>query len=83
MKYTGRITIVTIAFIFIAVIRVYGVLYLNYSPFNFPFFGMVIILIFWWLGKQYDMVKFLSEKDVLTKVYNRIKCFSIYQIYYC
>jgi diguanylate cyclase (GGDEF)-like protein len=71
MKYTGRITIVTVALILIVAIRIYGNLYLNYSPINFPYFGMVIILIFWWLGKQYDTVKFLSEKDFLTKIYNR------------
>jgi diguanylate cyclase (GGDEF)-like protein len=71
MKYTGRIAIVAVALVLIVVIRVYGLLYLNYSPANFPFFGIVIILIFWWLGKQYDTVKFLSEKDVLTKIYNR------------
>ena len=29
------------------------------------------MLVFWWLGKQYDMVKFLSEIDPLTKIYNR------------
>jgi diguanylate cyclase (GGDEF)-like protein len=71
MKYTGRITIVIVTLVLILVIRVYGVLYLNYSPFKFPFFGMVIILIFWWLGKKYDMVKFHSERDALTKIYNR------------
>jgi diguanylate cyclase (GGDEF)-like protein len=71
MKYTGRITIVTVAFILIAAVRIYGFLYLNYSPITFPFFGIIIILIFWLLGKQYDTVKFLSEKDVLTKLYNR------------
>jgi diguanylate cyclase (GGDEF)-like protein len=71
MKYTGRIAIVTIALVFIVLARVYGMIYLNYSPINFPFFGMFILLIFWWLGKQYDTVKFLSVKDVLTKLYNR------------
>jgi diguanylate cyclase (GGDEF)-like protein len=71
MKYTGRITIVTVAFIFIVAARLYGIYYLNYSLFKIPFFGIIIILIFWWLGKQYDTVKFLSEKDFLTKIYNR------------
>jgi diguanylate cyclase (GGDEF)-like protein len=71
MKFTGRIAVVTIALVSIVVVRVYGMLYFNYSPINFPFVGIFILLIFWWLGKQYDTVKFLSEKDVLTKLYNR------------
>jgi diguanylate cyclase (GGDEF)-like protein len=71
MKYTGRIAIVAVALVSIIVIRMYGIFYLNYSSTKFPFIGMFIILIFWWLGKKYDMVKFLSEKDVLTKIYNR------------
>jgi diguanylate cyclase (GGDEF)-like protein len=71
MKYTGRIAIVTVTLVFIIIIRGYGFLYLNYSPIKFPLIGIIIILIFWWLGKQYDMVKFLSDKDALTKIYNR------------
>jgi diguanylate cyclase (GGDEF)-like protein len=71
MKYTGRISILIVALVLIVIIRGYGILYLDYSPSRFPFFGVIIILIFWWLGKKYDMVKFLSEKDVLTKIYNR------------
>ncbi|MDB5056521.1 MAG: hypothetical protein JWM44_4571, partial [Bacilli bacterium] len=71
MKYTGRIAIVTVTLVFIIIIRVYGFLYLNYSPIKFPLIGIIIILIFLWLGKQYDMVKFLSDKDALTKIYNR------------
>jgi diguanylate cyclase (GGDEF)-like protein len=71
MKYTGRITIVLVALVLIIVIRVYGMLYYNYPPHRFPFFGVTILLIFWWLGKKYDMVKFLSERDALTKIYNR------------
>ena len=29
------------------------------------------MFVFLWLGKQYDMVKFLAENDTLTKIYNR------------
>ena len=39
------------------------------------YFHIIVSVFFciigWWLGKQYDMVKFSSEKDVLTNVYNR------------
>lgn len=43
----------------------------NNVTFRFPFFTIVIIPISYWLGKQYDMVKYLSENDSLTKIYNR------------
>ncbi|WP_162463328.1 GGDEF domain-containing protein [Paenibacillus psychroresistens] len=71
MKYTGRIAIVSIAIIIIFVIRIYGHFNYDVPIYQFPFFGLVIILVFWLLGKQYDHVKFLSEKDVLTKLHNR------------
>jgi diguanylate cyclase (GGDEF)-like protein len=71
MRYTGRIAIITVALLMIAIIRLYGFLYLDYSPKQFPYFAIFILLVFWWLGKRYDTVKFLSEKDTLTKIYNR------------
>jgi diguanylate cyclase (GGDEF)-like protein len=30
-----------------------------------------LCIVGWWLGKQYDKVNFLSEKDPLTEIYNR------------
>jgi diguanylate cyclase (GGDEF)-like protein len=71
MKYKGRIFVVTVVLVLILIIRGYGILYYNYPPFKFPFLGLIILLVFWWLGKQYDMVKFLSEKDTVTNIYNR------------
>lgn len=71
MKYTGRIVIVSVAFVLILTIRIYGNVYYNYPLFQFPLFGIIATLSTWWLGGQYDKVKFLSEKDVLTKIYNR------------
>lgn len=71
MKYTGRIGLVAIAVILSFGIRIYGVLYYNFPAYQFPFVGIIILLIFWKLGEQYDKVKFLSEKDVLTKLNNR------------
>ncbi|WP_404328349.1 GGDEF domain-containing protein [Mesobacillus maritimus] len=36
------------------------------------FIGLpVMIMLAWWFGKQYDVVKYYSEKDTLTKLYNR------------
>ncbi|OGX61635.1 MAG: hypothetical protein A2189_02780 [Paenibacillus sp. RIFOXYA1_FULL_44_5] len=71
MKYTGRMIIVTISLVCVLIARVYGNLYYNYPTFQFPILGISFVIIFWWLGGKYDQVKFLSEKDALTKVYNR------------
>lgn len=36
------------------------------------FIGLpVMIMLAWWFGRQYDVVKYNSEKDTLTKLYNR------------
>ena len=71
MKYTGRIIVVVVALVFTLIIRWYGVLYYNYPTYHFPFISLGVLFVFWWLGKQYDMVKFLSEIDPLTNIYNR------------
>ena len=71
MKYTGRIIVVVVTLIITLAIRQYGVLYYNYPTYQFPFISLGILLVFWCLGKQYDMVKYLSEIDPLTKIYNR------------
>ena len=71
MKYTGRIIVVVVALVFTLLIRWYGVLYYNYPTHQFPFISIGVLFVFWWLGKQYDMVKFLSEIDPLTNIYNR------------
>jgi diguanylate cyclase (GGDEF)-like protein len=71
MKYIGRIVITTVVFALVVTARIYGNIYYNYPIFKLPFFGILAILICWWLGSQYDKVKFYSEKDVLTGIYNR------------
>jgi diguanylate cyclase (GGDEF)-like protein len=71
MKYSGRIILVTFGLVLILAIRLYAVYYYHYDLTQFPLFVIPIVLIFWWLGKQYDSVKFLSERDTLTKIYNR------------
>lgn len=71
MNYTGRIIITMVVLAIMATVRIYGNLYLNYSLLNIPYLGIVAILICWWLGRQYDKVKFYSEKDALTELHNR------------
>lgn len=71
MKYKERIIVVIVMLVLILGIRGYAILYYNYPPLAFPFFGLFILLVFWWLGKRYDLVKFHSENDMLTKIFNR------------
>jgi diguanylate cyclase (GGDEF)-like protein len=71
MKYTGRIVITSIVIILILFVRTYFILYYNFPLYQFPITGMFIVFASWLLGKQYDKLKFLSEKDVLTTLYNR------------
>jgi diguanylate cyclase (GGDEF)-like protein len=71
MKYTGRIGLVTVAIIISLSLRIYAVYHYSFPPYQVPYTGIVILLVFWKLGEQYDKVKFFSEKDVLTKLNNR------------
>ncbi|AIF51132.1 GGDEF domain-containing protein [Pelosinus sp. UFO1] len=71
MKYTGRITGLIIMLMTIIAVRLYAYIYLDYSFSNPPYPGIIGLLIAYWAGKQYDKVKFYSEKDSLTGFYNR------------
>ncbi|GGG01868.1 GGDEF domain-containing protein [Paenibacillus abyssi] len=81
MKYTGRVVVISL---FISVIAVWTILYFLivsdagiYLPITNGFlqysFGYTILIvpILWWLGKQYDKAKYLTERDDLTGAYNR------------
>ncbi len=71
MKYTGTIVIVLFFLIVVISAKVYG--YINFSipASQIPIFGMVVLFASWIFGRQYDQLKFLSEKDALTELYNR------------
>ena len=71
MRYKGRIIAIVVVLILTVVIRGYGILYYNYPSNHFPFFSLVLLLVSLWLGKRYDMVKFLADQDTLTNIYNR------------
>ena len=71
MRYTGRITSVIITLTAIIVMRLYAFIYLDYPLTAPPIIGVVFLFIAFKAGKQYDKVKFLSEKDSLTGCYNR------------
>ncbi|MBP3965288.1 GGDEF domain-containing protein [Paenibacillus lignilyticus] len=71
MKYAGRIAITTVVVAMVVMARIYGSVYYNYPLFQLPYLGLPAVVICWWLGSQYDKVRFYAEKDVLTELYNR------------
>jgi diguanylate cyclase (GGDEF)-like protein len=71
VKYTGRIVITAIIIVLLLAARLIGYIYYDVPVFVIPYFGAIPVLICWWLGIQYDKVKFYSEKDILTSIHNR------------
>ena len=72
MKYTGRILVVLLTLLNYGGWLIYkGSTFRNTSLILFLAYGLLQTVISWWLGFQYDKAKFYSDKDVLTKTYNR------------
>ena len=71
MEYTGRLLGTMIMILVIFMIRIYAYFYLDYSWMNLPIPGIIALVVVYWGGKKYDEVKFFSEKDELTGLYNR------------
>jgi diguanylate cyclase (GGDEF)-like protein len=71
MKYTGRVIGVLVMLFVIISIRIYAYIFLGYSLGTLLVPGAVALIIAFVLGKQYDKVKFYSERDSLTGLYNR------------
>lgn len=71
MKYTGRIIGLVLMLMAIIAVNIDAYIYLNYSLSNLPILVVIGLFIVFWAGKQYDKVKFYSEKDSLTGFYNR------------
>lgn len=78
MKYTGRVTGTIVAVIIFVCIRMYAYIYLNYPLTNPPVLLPVFLLLVWMLGKQYDKVKYYSEVDVLTALFNRRYVYTVF-----
>jgi diguanylate cyclase (GGDEF)-like protein len=78
MRYTGRIAASCLDLIFIIFfVTSYYNTYGRIQPFEL--IGDAFSLgLTWWCGKQYDKAKFYSEKDLLTKVYNRRFVYEIF-----
>lgn len=81
MKYTGRIVLASISLSLISMWHLMNYIneprdYIGYVLINGNIiyeivYILIVFLISWLFGKQYDKAKFFAEKDVLTDVYNR------------
>jgi diguanylate cyclase (GGDEF)-like protein len=67
----GRYIGVLLVVFFAVVMRCYAYVYWGYPLTRFPFFAVAAAVLAFAAGWQYDKLKFLSEKDSLTKCYNR------------
>lgn len=68
MKYSSRVCILIVTIIsYIIIIFSHSASLTKRDLLLIPLFSLIA----WYSGKQYDLAKFYSEKDFLTKVYNR------------
>ncbi|MBS4195753.1 GGDEF domain-containing protein [Lederbergia citri] len=76
MEFKGRIiAVLTVVFIQTAWI-IYNIAFMNIIFHRFLFLAELIVI--YWLGKKVDDYKFLSERDFLTKLYNRRYVFNVF-----
>ncbi|MEC2076369.1 GGDEF domain-containing protein [Metabacillus fastidiosus] len=67
MKYTGRLSLLLI----VAVFTLFQI-FVTKDPLNEQAFDTLIsVIIAWFVGKQYDKMRFYAEKDFLTELYSR------------
>jgi diguanylate cyclase (GGDEF)-like protein len=71
MKYTGRIISLLIVAISTLGLILYNYIFHVYLDWIHVIVSAFYLFFGWLLGKQYDKVKYLSEKDLLTESYNR------------
>lgn len=71
MKFTGRLLSLLIVVLSSLGVILYSFVSHGYLDMIHLIVAACYILFGWWLGKQYDKVKYLSEKDLLTESYNR------------
>ncbi len=71
MGQRGRYTGVLFVVFFAVAMRFYAYVYWGYPLTKFPFFAVAAAALAFAAGWQYDKMKFLAEKDSLTKCYNR------------
>lgn len=71
MKYTGRIISLLIVAMSTLGLILYTYIFHVYLDMTHVIVSAFYLFFGWRLGKQYDKVKYLSEKDLLTESYNR------------
>ncbi|WP_373231110.1 GGDEF domain-containing protein [Cohnella sp.] len=71
MKFTGRITAISLILFFHTLYIIYYIYRDGYADILDWLGYPVFFIISYWAGLQYDKAKFYSEKDELTNIYNR------------
>lgn len=71
MKYTGRIISLLIVMLSSLGLIIYNYLFHGFLDVIHVTVSAFYLAFGWWLGTQYDKVKYLSEKDLLTESYTR------------
>ncbi len=71
MGYKGRITGITFVAIIIIVIRTFVKLNFGETPHDIPLPATILMIIGWYLGREYDKSVFKANRDPLTGLFNR------------
>jgi len=71
MGYRGRVISVFFVAVLLLFIRQMVSVHFGYPPHPFPIPAMIVLILAWLFGKQYDKYVYLSIRDPLTGLYNR------------
>lgn len=71
VKYSGRIFCLLITFLMLVMTKIWAFHNFNYPLDAPPSLGIVFLFVAYWAGYQYDKVRYCSERDALTALYNR------------
>jgi diguanylate cyclase (GGDEF)-like protein len=71
MRYTGRLAATGVMLTGIIIMRAHAYIYFGYPLTEIPLVGIIFVGLAYAAGLQYDKVCFFSEKDSLTRCYNR------------
>ncbi|WP_047153824.1 GGDEF domain-containing protein [Aneurinibacillus tyrosinisolvens] len=71
MKYTGRVVVFLLVFVINSSYIAYYYMVDGHVEIIEKVGLPIMLCLAWFFGRQYDQAKFLSDRDVLTKAYNR------------